>query len=241
MCQSKENGGARCTVDKPSANHRRRDRYAVKTAHAIIEQVVAEQGSEWTGDTDGIGFEINSPLVAKAYAIAVKAHAGVKRKSGEVYLNHPLRVARKLQAAGFNHEVVAVALLHDAVEDSDLTLADLKRYGFSERVVSGVDSVTKREGEDYKDAIQRARQHPIGRLCKLADNLDNSSDEQLAPFTPERQQKQRAKYGPARVVLIRSIIENPTEKMLVNAPGFTREYKIKLNTNIVGTIFDGKE
>lgn len=241
MCQSKANGGARCTVNKQSANHRRRDRYAVKTAEVIIDKIIAAQGSEWTGDTEGIGFEINSPLIAKAYAIAVKAHAGVKRKSGEVYLNHPLRVARKLQAAGFNHEVVAVALLHDAVEDSPLTLADLRRYGFSERVISGVDSVTKRDGEEYPDAIERAKKHPIGRLCKLADNLDNSSDEQLAPFTPERQAKQRAKYTPARGAIIRSIIDNPTEKLIQDAPGFTKDYKIKVNTNIMGTIFDGKE
>lgn len=241
MCQSKANGGTRCTINKPVANQRRRDRYAVKTAEQMIDQVIAEQGSEWTGDVDSIGLKISSPLIAKSYALAVKAHSGVKRKSGEVYLNHPLRVAQRLQAEGFNDEVIAVALLHDAVEDSPMTLSDLRRYGFSERVVSGVDSVTKRDGETYEQAIERARKHPIGRLVKLSDNLDNSSDEQLAPFTPERQARQRAKYTPARVILIRSIRMNPTESMMVDAPGFTKGYAIRLKTNTVETIFDGKE
>lgn len=240
MCRSKDNGGRRCHINQSAANARRRDRYAVQTATAMVDSVIAEQGSEWTGDVNGVGLQINSPLVAKAYAIAVKAHSGIKRVSGEVYLNHPLRVARKLQEAGFNHEAVAVALLHDAVEDSTLTLGDLKRYGFHDRIVSGVDSVTKRPGEDYKDAILRASKHPIGRLVKLADNLDNSSDEQLAPFTEERQAKQRAKYIPARAVILRSIVENPTDDMVAAAPGFHKGYQIKLDSKIMGTIFDGK-
>lgn len=237
MCRSKDHGGKRC---KPN-NARRRDRYAVKTAQNTVDAVIKEHGSEFTGDVAGIGLELNSPLVAKAYALAVKAHSGVKRVSGEVYINHPLRVARNLQKAGFNHEVVAVALLHDAVEDSPLTLGGLRRYGFNERIVTGVDSMTKRSGETYQDAILRASKHPIGRIGKLADNLDNSSDEQLAPFTEERQAKQRAKYTPARVFILRSIIENPTESMVQTTPGFSKEYKIKLDPSIMGTIFDGKK
>lgn len=238
MCRNKSTGRERCKVDTHAVNGKRRDRYHVKTASAMVDSVIAELGEEWVGDVEGIGFQINSPLVAKSYALAVKAHAQIKRSSGEVYLNHPLRVARALQEAGFNHEVIAVALLHDAVEDSDMTLGTLRRHGFNERIISGVDSVTKRDGETYEDAIERASAHPIGRLVKLSDNLDNSSDEQLAPFTPQRQEKQRAKYIPARAKLKKSILDNPVESMMDSSKGFHVGYKIKISGNVISSIFE---
>jgi len=237
MCRHKSTGRERCKVNTPVINAKRRDRYHVKTATAMVDAVIAELGPEWVGDVEGIGFQINSPLVAKSYALAVKAHAGVKRKFGDPYLNHPLRVSKLLQDAGFNHEVIAVALLHDAVEDSDMTLGTLRRHGFSERIISGVDSVTKRDGETYESAIERASAHPIGRLVKLSDNLDNSSDEQLAPFSPQRQEKQRAKYIPARAKLKKSILDNPVETMMDSSKGFHVGYKIKISENIVSSIF----
>jgi (p)ppGpp synthase/HD superfamily hydrolase len=237
MCRSKEHGGNRCRAN----NARRRDRYAVKTAQTIVDSVIKEHGQEFTGDVAGLGFQINSPMVAKAYAVATRAHAGVKRVSGEVYINHPLAVAKSLQDAGFNHEVISAALLHDSVEDSDLTFGGLRKLGFNERVIGGVESMTKRKGEDYQSAILRAIEHPIGRVGKLADNLHNSSDEQLAPFDEARQAKQRAKYIPARAVILRSILDNPTDHMIEKTPGFSKEYKIKLNPEIMGTIFDGKK
>lgn len=229
MCRSDADGGKRrCRVNKPAVNARRRDRYNVKTARKMVDDVIAEFGNEWVGDVSGIGFEITSPMVAKSYALAVKAHASIRRKSSEVYLNHPLRVARRLQAAGFNNEVIAVALLHDAVEDSDITLGQLRKHGFNERIVSGVDSVTKRPSETYEHAISRAIAHPIGRLVKLSDNLDNSSDEQLAPFSPEKQERQRAKYVPARIAILKSIEDTPHEMMNGNQ-GFHKEYKIRIS------------
>lgn len=237
MCKSIGNGGKRCIVNHQKTNSRRRDLYAIKTASIILDKVVKEQGSEWEGDVKGIGLKITSPIVAKAYAIAVKAHAGIKRKSGEPYINHPLRVAQSLQEAGFNDEVVATALLHDSVEDSNLTLGELKRYGFNDRIVGGVDSVTKREGEEYPDAIGRADSHPLGRLTKLADNKDNSSEEQLAPFDEERKQRQRAKYTPSRETLILSIKNVPHDIMVKSHPGFSSDYKIRVDPKIKHEIF----
>lgn len=217
----------RCKVDKHTTNSRRRDLYAVKTSTIMLDKTLKEQGQEWAGDVKGIGFKINSPLIAKAYAIAVDSHAGVKRKSGEVYLNHPLRVAKKLQELGFNDEVVAVALMHDAVEDSNLTLSQLRRKGFNDRIVTGVDSVTKREGEEYPETIERAKNHPLGRPVKLADNGDNSSEEQLAPFDDARKAKQRAKYTPARITLVLSIKNVPHDAIVKDHPSFATDYKIK--------------
>lgn len=198
----------------------------IRFSENAINEVIENQGSEWLGDVEGIGLKINSPLIAKSYALAVKYHAGVKRKSGEPYVNHPLRVAQRLQEAGYNSEVVSVALLHDTVEDSELTLGQLRKLGYSERVISGVDSVTKRAGETYPMAIDRARRHPLGRLAKLSDNFDNSSEEQLAPFSEEKRAIQRAKYEPARKQLIFEIRSQPSEELVLAMKEYDNGYKI---------------
>ena len=185
-----------------------------------IENVEAR----WRGSEQN-QVDISHPQVGKAFAVAVNAHKDVVRKSGEAYINHPLRTAQRLQQAGYNHEVVATALLHDAVEDSDLTLDDLKAMNFSPRIITGVDAVTKREGEDYTEAVERAAEHPIGRVVKLSDNLDNSSEEQLKPFDEAKRAKQIRKYGPARLRLLNAINGKPN----VFAPNvlFSVTYRVK--------------
>lgn len=228
MCRAATHGakGRRCNTESRVTNARRRDRNMIRAGEAIINDVIENQGSEWLGDIEGIGFKINSPIIAKTYALAVKYHSGVKRKSGEPYVNHPLRVAQRLQEAGYNNEVICVALLHDTVEDSELTLGRLRKLGYSERVISGVDSVTKRDGESYPMAIDRARRHPLGRLAKLSDNFDNSSEEQLKPFSEEKRAIQRAKYAPARKRLIFEIQSQPSEELVLAMKEFDNGYKI---------------
>lgn len=235
MCRSKDHGGARCTMTpekRQRATTRRRNSRTVASLHAKIEQFSEEYGDRWLGNYD---VDLTHPVVAKAFLVAIKAHNGVERISGEPYINHPLRCAQRLQRAGFNHEVVAVAVLHDAVEDSDLTLDDLRRMGFNERIVSGVDSVTKREGETYPDAVLRASRHPLGRLVKLADNLDNSSEEQLAPLPEVRQIRARAKYEGARAVLLHSIFNVPAESLGVD--GFTATYRVSMRLSSLTDAF----
>lgn len=160
--------------------------------------------SRWHGDFANM-VTLESQLLADAYVIAVNGHMGTDRLTTEAYINHPLRVAQRIQQAGYSPEHVAIGLLHDVVEDSELTLPDLVTLGFSDFIVGGVDSVTKRSGENYPDAVQRAGKHPGGKIVKLADNLDNSSQDQLAPFTAEKRAKQERKYAPARVTLLVAI------------------------------------
>lgn len=228
MCRASTHGGKgrRCKTESRVTNARRRDRNTIRNAEQTLNDVIENQGSEWLGDVKDIGLKINSPLVAKSYSLAVKYHAGVKRKSGEPYINHPLRVAHRLQEAGYNNEIVSIALLHDTVEDSELTLGRLRKLGYSERVISGVDSVSKRPGETYPVTIARARQHPLGRLVKLSDNLDNSSEEQLKPFSREKREIQRAKYEPARKQLIFEIRSQPSEELILAMKEYDNGYKI---------------
>ena len=105
----------------------------------------------------------------KAIAIAATAHEGQKDKAGTSYILHPIRLMLKMETEAER----IVAVLHDVVEDSELTLDALRQYGFSETVVEAVDSVTSRAGETYEAFIDRARQNPIGRKVKIADLEDN--------------------------------------------------------------------
>lgn len=239
MCRSQNhNGEARRCKQNPTKvtqrNEHRRTRHALVVAKNIIDDVLkTPNGERWMGE---LAIDLSHALVAKAFAIAVKSHQGTDRINGEPYINHPLRVAKRLQDNGFNEEVVIVAILHDAVEDSELSLGDLKRFGYNERIVSGVDSVTKRAGEDYPAAVSRASQHPIGRLVKLSDNLDNSSDSQIDPLSPERKARAIAKYTPARLVILNSIVNNPAEELYSETSGFHGTYKIR-SSNIGSEIF----
>jgi (p)ppGpp synthase/HD superfamily hydrolase len=110
--------------------------------------------------------------LARAIAIAATAHADQLDKSGNPYILHPLRVMQRVTEHGLAAQIIAV--LHDVVEDTWVTLDMLRRMGFPEVIVIGVDSVTRREGERYFDYIARAAAHPVGALVKLADLADNS-------------------------------------------------------------------
>ena len=101
---------------------------------------------------------IDRELVQRAYKAAEKAHIDQKRASGEPYLNHCLAVAAILIELGMPADVISAGLLHDIVEDTPKTLADLRR-DFGETVANLVDGVTKlthlprvsRAGEDFQN------------------------------------------------------------------------------------------
>jgi len=106
----------------------------------------------------------------RAIAIAATAHAGQVDKGGAPYILHPLKVMLRMSTL----EERIVAVLHDVVEDCGISLDDLRKEGFSEEVLSAIESVTKMPGESYEDFVERAAQNPIGRVVKLADLEENS-------------------------------------------------------------------
>ncbi len=105
----------------------------------------------------------------RAITIACKAHEGQTDKSGKPYILHPLRLM--LQFDDIEAQIVAV--LHDTVEDSDVSLDDLKREGLSATIVEAIECLTKRDGEKYMDFIRRLSQNPLARKVKMADLKDN--------------------------------------------------------------------
>ena len=104
-----------------------------------------------------------------AIVIAARAHAGQVDKAGAPYIFHPLRL---MLAVTTPFERMA-AVLHDTVEDTNISLADLRDAGFPAEVLDAVDALTKRAGEKRLDAAHRAAENPIALVVKLADVMDN--------------------------------------------------------------------
>jgi hypothetical protein len=105
----------------------------------------------------------------RAIALAAEAHTGQKDKAGKPYILHPLRVMLAQQS----DDARIVAVLHDTVEDTGLTISALSKEGFPARILDAILSVSRNEGETYDDFIARALKNPIGRLVKKADLEDN--------------------------------------------------------------------
>ncbi len=124
-------------------------------------------------------------LLERAIGIAVEAHRGQKDRYGVPYILHPLRVMARVDT----DTEKTVAILHDVVEDTHWTLADLKREGFSEQVLAALDGVTKREGEAYEDFVRRSASHPLARRVKLADLEDNMDLRRIKSVGPEDTQR----------------------------------------------------
>jgi len=128
----------------------------------------------------------------RAISISALAHEGQADKGGAPYILHPLKVMLRL--SGDEERIVAV--LHDVVEDTAVTLADLRDAGFSEATLNAIDSLTKRDGETYQAFIERAARDPMARRVKLADLAENSDLSRLG--TPSQKDLERiAKYREA--------------------------------------------
>lgn len=121
----------------------------------------------------------NNELIEKALLIATKAHSGQTDKAGTAYIFHPIRVSCRC----LTDEEKIVALLHDTIEDTDVTEEYLLSEGFPRSVVDAILSVTRNEDESYGDFIKRCRLNPIGRQVKLHDLEDNMDISRLPQVT----------------------------------------------------------
>lgn len=119
------------------------------------------------------------PTLEHAIALAAQAHTGQVDKAGQPYILHPLRIM--LACHDLDEKIVAV--LHDVVEDTAISLQDLRTAGFAEYLIAAIDALTKRRGESRLDAAQRAKQNPIARKVKQADVTDNMDLSRIAQPT----------------------------------------------------------
>jgi len=107
-------------------------------------------------------------MLKEALQIAVAAHEGQVDKAGEPYIDHPVRIAGMVEG----EDAKVVALLHDVVEDSDVSLDDLAEV-FPARIVAAVDAVSRRADETYFEFVARAALDPLGKIVKHADLQDH--------------------------------------------------------------------
>lgn len=139
---------------------------------------------------------MSNDFIEKALIIATKAHEGQKDKAGVPYILHPIRVSNRCRT----DEERIVAILHDTIEDTDVTPDYLLSEGFPKNIVEAVLFVTRNDGESYEDFILRSKQNPIGRQIKihdLEDNMDITRQHQLS----EKYLKRLNKYLMAYRVL----------------------------------------
>jgi (p)ppGpp synthase/HD superfamily hydrolase len=133
------------------------------------------------------GEKVPHPDLGQSIEIMVKAHEGQLDKCGRPYYLHPLRVAMRL--AHCTPAERHAALLHDVVEDTALTLEDLRAMGYGEDVLNLVDILTRRmpEGESHRLYLERivASRNPQALRVKLADLLDNMSPARANSLPPE--------------------------------------------------------
>lgn len=114
---------------------------------------------------------LNTKTVRRAYILASLAHKGQVDKGGSPYINHPVHVAESL----CSETEQTVALLHDVIEDTPLTLDDLIIFGFSRDVVNAVDCLTKRQDESRSEYLKRVKRSRLATRVKLKD-LEHNAD-----------------------------------------------------------------
>jgi (p)ppGpp synthase/HD superfamily hydrolase len=128
-------------------------------------------------------------LLHTAIGIAKTAHSGQKDKAGNPYIEHPLRVMENLETT----EEKIVGVLHDIVEDTQITLDNLRAMGFPEFILNAIDAVTKRPQEEYEDYLNRVKSNPLALKVKIADMRDNMDLKRIK--NPTQKDYQRlAKY-----------------------------------------------
>jgi (p)ppGpp synthase/HD superfamily hydrolase len=128
-----------------------------------------------------------------AVRIAREAHADQVDKSGNPYIYHPLRVMARVKGS---HAQMA-AVLHDVIEDTEVTADDLKAAGCPDAVIDSVIALSKMPGEATLSYLRRVSADPIASIVKRADIADNSDPVRLSKLDPATQDRLRAKYAEA--------------------------------------------
>ena len=134
----------------------------------------------------------------RAIELATEHHEGQTDKAGKPYIEHPLRLMNQVES----EDEKIVAVLHDIVEDTDMSLDDLRDEGFSEEVLSAIECVTKQDDEDYDSFIERISFNPLAVKVKLAD-LEDNMDLSRLPEVTDKDMERMEKYKRAKEILLR--------------------------------------
>ncbi|MGO3153057.1 MAG: HD domain-containing protein [Galactobacter sp.] len=148
-----------------------------------------------------MNIELTHPLADAADTVAEWAHAGQLDKTGHDYIEHPRRVAQRVAARlGGDHPAVIVALLHDVVEDADVSEADLQER-FGSDITAAVLAISRTPGEDPDAYYARVAANPLALQVKQSDLDDNTDPDRVAQLDQATRDRLAAKYAHARQVL----------------------------------------
>ena len=139
---------------------------------------------------------IYTKLTCEAMKIAYRAHHGQVDKGGIPYVFHPYHLAEQME----DEYTTCVALLHDVVEDTAVTLEELSEI-FPREVIEAVRVMTHPKSEPYLDYIRRVKGNPIAKTVKLADLRHNSDQTRMMDADEEKLSYFREKYRQAFAIL----------------------------------------
>lgn len=156
----------------------------------------------------------NVATIEKAIEIAARSHAGMKDKQGKPYLLHPIRVMMGVE--GEATQIVAV--LHDVVEDTPVTIEEIEAEGFSAEVVAALRLVTHDKSQPYSEYVIACKPNQIAREVKLSDLRDNGNWTRLL-YRPDKMEGDSArlhKYVLSYRYLCDEISEDDYRRLMVN-------------------------
>ena len=139
---------------------------------------------------------IYTAMTKKALRLCFDLHREQVDKSGLPYVFHPFHLAEQMDT----EETVTVALLHDSLEDTEITLEELEAMGFPQSVLEALALMTHREEDPYLDYVAKIRENPLARQVKLAD-LRHNSDLSRLDFVDEKALERAEKYRSAIALL----------------------------------------
>ena len=135
-------------------------------------------------------------MTKKAIKLAYKAHKGQTDKCGIPYVFHPYHLAEQMDT----EETITAALLHDVVEDTDVTMEDLEKEGFPPAVLKALALLTHDPAVPYMEYVAALKADPIARAVKIAD-LTHNSDLSRMDEVNERDLVRVGKYQKALQLL----------------------------------------
>ncbi len=132
---------------------------------------------------------IYTKLTKEAMKIAYNAHRGQTDKNGIPYIFHPIHLAEQMN----DEETICTALLHDVIEDTDVTFEELELKGFSKSILDALKLLTHDDAEPYMDYIVKIKNNKIAKCVKLAD-LKHNSDLSRLDTVDEKAHRRCEKY-----------------------------------------------
>lgn len=139
---------------------------------------------------------IYTNLTKLAMQISFDAHKEQKDKSGLPYIFHPFHIAEQMS----DEITVCVALLHDVVEDTDMTFEKLSELGFTTEIIEALKLLTHDDSVPYMDYVKEIAKNPVAKAVKLAD-LRHNSDLTRLDVIDEKALKRAEKYKKAMELL----------------------------------------